>query len=290
MIHIENLTKRFGRFAAVSELCLDVEAGEAVVLWGANGAGKTTVIRCVLGLYSFAGRIEVGKLDVARAGKATRHLVGYFPQELAFYDDQKLLDAVGFFCRLRSVGPQRGREVLEEVGLTEHQGKRIRELSGGMKQRLALALALLSDPPVLLLDELTSNLDAEAQSAFISLLSNLKQGGKTILFTSHRFDEVESLADRVIVLDKGRKKLECAPEELSEAEGARCLLKVYVAEEKLDEAVTILSGVGFSASRNGRGLFVEVPVREKAGPIHALSAENIRVQSFDLASPERRDR
>ncbi|MCP3906288.1 MAG: ABC transporter ATP-binding protein [Planctomycetes bacterium] len=284
MIRITNLRKRFGRFTAVDDVSLVVAPGEAVALWGANGAGKTTAIRCVLGLLSFQGTVTVDGRDVRREGKAARRSMGYVPQELALYDDFRLHETLQFFARLKRVPRARAPVVLREVGLEEHRRKRVRELSGGMKQRLALAVALLADPPALVLDELTSNLDAAAQAGFMSLLRTLRQGGKTILFTSHHLPEVEVLADRVVVMKAGRIEFECGPDDLGARVGARCLLKVFLAEGVMDTALGLLLDRGFSATRNGRGLHVEVPVDDKAAPLRALGAAEITVNNFEVAA------
>lgn len=284
MIEVSNLTKTFGRFKAVDDLSLRVEPGEAVALWGSNGAGKTTVIRCVLGLIHYNGTITIAGQDIAKAGKAVRSQVGYVPQELAFHDDLGLLETLHFFAKLRRVDRDRPQAVLEEVGLAGHGRKRIRELSGGMKQRMALALALLSDPPLLILDELTSNLDTTAQSGFMSLLREQRTKGKTILFTSHRLDEVESLAHRVIVLKAGRQHLQCKPHDLADALGLRCTLQMFLVDDRLDDAVAALQHRGFDAARNGVSLSVQVPANEKAVPFRVLEQADIEVRTFEFAS------
>lgn len=282
MISVKHLIKNFGRFRAVDDLSFRVGSGESLALWGSNGAGKTTVIRCLLGLLRYQGTIQVAGRDVRKHGKIVRNAIGYVPQELAFHDDLRALEALHFFARLRKVDRTRPDAVLEEVGLSAHGRKRIRELSGGMKQRLALALALLADPPLLVLDELTSNLDTTAQRSFTELLQDQKKRGKTMLFTSHRLDEIESIADRVIVLEAGRQKTACAPDELADTLGLRCTMQVFVDHELLDDAVRTLAGSGFDASRNGRSLTVDVPLHEKAGPIRVLSEASIAVRNFEF--------
>jgi len=203
MISIASVTKRFGRATAVDDVSIDIPEGDSVALWGANGAGKTTLIRCVLGLVRFKGSITVDGFDARRQGKWARMRIGYVPQELGFYDDLRVSEAVLFFARLKGLSVRSTGDVLERVGLTGHHRKRIRELSGGMKQRLALAIAMLGDPPVLVLDEVTASLDACGREEFVALLARLSGEGRTMLFASHRVDEVAMLARRVVTLDRG---------------------------------------------------------------------------------------
>ncbi len=284
MISVENLTKKFGRFRAVNNLTFHVHAGEALALWGPNGAGKTTAIRCVLGLIRCKGNLLIGGISAHKYGKATRRLLGYVPQELALHDDLTALDALHFYARLKKAAGDRPPIVLAEVGLAEHGRKRVRELSGGMKQRLALAIALLADPPLLVLDELTANLDADARHGFLTLLANLKQMGKTILFTSHRLDEIELLADRVLVLVEGARRMECAPRELAGALGMRSTMKLFVGEDLIGTAVDQLRLRGFTAMPNGSGLHVEVSPCQKGLPIRALAEVSIFVRDFEFVS------
>jgi len=289
MIRVTNLIKNFGRFRAVDNVSFSIEPGEAVALWGSNGAGKTTIIRCILGLLRYRGTIELAEMNIRKHGKRVRQLIGYVPQELAFHDDMRVIETLHFYARLRGVDRSRPTAVLKEVGLEDHGRKRVRELSGGMKQRLALALALLADPPLLLLDEPTSNLDAAAQSSFAGLLRDQKQKGKTILFASHRLEEVEVVADRVMVLENGRERFICSASEFSERAGLRCVLQVFVKSEQLDAAVSSLTARGYAAQRNGRSLYVEVPANAKAGAFNVLSEADIAVRNFEFSNESSRD-
>lgn len=282
MIRVDGLTKRFGKATAVDGVSLSVPAGESLALWGANGAGKTTIIRCVLGLLSFRGRIHVAGMDVRRRGKRTRRLIGYVPQELGFNDDLRVSEAVGFFARLKGVGLGSLESVLEPVGLAGHEFKRIRELSGGMKQRLALAIALLGDPSVLILDEVTASLDACGREEFVALLARLARSGKAMLFASHRVEEVTTLATRVVMLDKGRVVRESRPDEFMDVLGLGTVLHLHLALPVRNRAVSVLRDQGFDARLNGVGLYVPVPTAQKAAPFRVLAESRIAVDDFEI--------
>ena len=172
--------------------------------------------------------------------------------------------------------------MLEQVGLSEHGDKAVSALSGGMKQRLALGLALLADPPALVMDEPTSNLDTAARNQLLALLAGVKAAGKTILFTSHRIEEVELLADRVVVMEQGEVQFFCPARELAGRLGLRSQVKLRMSGDLLENAVHVLLGEGFQARRNGVGVIVDVEYSEKARPIHALSRANIHVTDFEM--------
>lgn len=282
MITIERVSKRFGKTAAVDDVSLEIPAGDSVALWGTNGAGKTTLIRCVLGLLRFRGRVRVGGFDARTRGKRARRLIAYVPQELGFYDDLGVAAAVRYFARLRAVDGVEVEKVLASVGLEGHGGKRIRELSGGMKQRLALGIALLGDPPVLVLDEVTASLDACGREAFISLLSRLAGSGKSLLFASHRVDEVTALARRVVLLDKGRVTGEVNPTDLGSRLGAQTVLHITLHDRVRGRAIDVLRARGFPARLNGVGVLVPVPAVQKVAPLRILAEERIDIEDFEL--------
>ncbi|MBL8746477.1 MAG: ATP-binding cassette domain-containing protein [Phycisphaerae bacterium] len=282
MIRIRELVKTFGRSRAVDGVSIDIAEGQSVALWGGNGAGKTTIIRCVLGLFRFGGTIEVGGLDVRRSGKRARRLIGYVPQELGFYDELRAAEAVRFFARLKGLRSRNEGEALGHVGLVGHEHKRVRELSGGMKQRLALAIALLGDPPILILDEVTASLDACGRDELVQLLSRLSRGGRTMLFASHRVEEVSSLANRVVMLERGRAVGECGVESFMPRLGLSTLLHLHIVESARVEAMTTLRAHGFAPRLNGVGLMVPVPAEQKAAPFRVLAQARIAVDDFEL--------
>lgn len=282
MIEAISVTKRYGRVTAVSDVSFAQDAGTATALWGSNGAGKTTLIRCVLGVTRFRGRARLGGMDVRRRGRHARSLVGYVPQELAFHDDARLGHAMAFFAKLRRAPARDAAKALEVVGLSGHERKRVRDLSGGMKQRLALAIATLADPPIIVLDEPTSNLDTSGRSEIVQALERLKQEGKTLLFASHRPDEVVALADRVLVLDEGRLEHETTPRELWPTHRPVQVLRLHLDMASESAAARVLREAGHAVHLNGHGLCVAVPSDRKAEPIHLLAQCQIRVRDLEF--------
>ena len=283
MIKVSNLTKKFGDFIAVDNVSFEIAPGEAVALWGPNGAGKTTIIRSLLGLHAAQGELLVNGWDIKREGKKVRSVVGYVPQELAFYADLSTRDTLRFFAKLKRAAAPRVEEVLAEVGLSDHGDKPVATLSGGMKQRLALAIALLADPPLLMLDEPTSNLDATARDDFIKLLLRQRASGKTLLLTSHRLEEIEILATRVFVLEDGRIKIVCeSPTQLADRLGMQIGLKLTVPDEMRGDALSLLQARGYEATSNGTGLHVTVSPSAKTAPIKTLLGADIEVNDFEV--------
>lgn len=282
VLEVRALTKRYGRIIAADNVTFSLRPGEALALWGANGAGKTTVVRCVLGLVPFTGHAAVGGWDVRAAGKRARLLIGYVPQELALYDELRTAEVLAFFARLKRCPPAEVARVLAAAELTDQARKRVRELSGGMKQRLALAVALLADPPLLILDEPTSNLDAAARQAFLAMLRRLRDSGKAVLFSTHRMDEVLALADRALALEAGRIVADCPARELPRHLGRPVALRLLLEEGQRDRGLAVLREAGFDPIGNGQAVVVPVDPHAKAEPIRALHDAGVRVRDFDI--------
>jgi len=244
-VAVRHVSKRFGSHVVLKELTFDIQPGESLALWGANGAGKTTLIKSLLGVHNFDGEITLGGYSVRRQGRQARQLIGYVPQELAFVD-LSARAALTFYARLKKVDGRRVEDLLAQVGLSEHADKALGALSGGMKQRLALAAALLADPPVLILDEPTANLDAAARADFIALVASLRSSGKTIVFSSHRMDEVQALADRVLMLRDGVAQGVFTINELLEHLGEPVMLRLQIDAAQLPEVIDKLKAAGLT--------------------------------------------
>lgn len=282
MIEISDLTKRYGKTVVVDNFNVSIAQGESIALWGPNGAGKTTVVRCLLGLVSYDGTIIVNGADARSSGKTVRSQMGYVPQELSFYDDMRVVDLLDYSAALRRIGSDRVDEVIETVGLTAHTSKKVRELSGGLKQRLGIASALLPDPPILLLDEPTSNLDARARDQAIGILEGLRHEGRTLVVTSHHIEEVGMLVDRVVAMEEGRITVECDPTDLAEKLGLRAWLHLILKSGSAANALDVLQAGGFEAKRNPRGVLVEVSAQGKGEAIAALQHAGITIEDLEV--------
>lgn len=205
---IEKLQKRYGSVEAVRDVSLQVEPGEIFGLLGPNGAGKTTTLRCLCTLATpDAGRIEVSGISVLDQPKLARQKLGYVAQEVAL--DKVLtgrellqLQAAIYHLPTNQIKTQIDRAIAL-LGLEDWADKRTGTYSGGLKKRLDLAAGLLHQPDVLVLDEPTVGLDIESRVVVWQFLQKLREGGTTILLTSHYLEEVDALADRVAIIDKG---------------------------------------------------------------------------------------
>lgn len=281
-LQISHVGKRYGKTQALQDVSFAAQTGEAIALWGVNGAGKTTLLKAILGLITFDGTIEINGRNVQRDGKNTRRSIGYVPQEAVFYD-WSVQATMQFYARLKKADAVRIPVLLEQLGLAEHLHKPVPSLSGGLKQRLALAIALLSDPPVLLLDEPTANLDAQARRDYLKLLIGLCKAGKTIIFASHRLEEVEALASRVLLLEKGQVVDVLPPAMLRTRLAPEIEMAVWVAEEKRPFALAHLQKIGFNPHLNGRGSIVtRIHNGQKMNLIQALNSQGIQVVDFEV--------
>ncbi len=204
MIEIQGLTKRFGSNTVLDSIDLRVGTGEVLLLLGANGAGKSTLFRCILGLVTYSGHVRVDGLDPLRDGKEVRRRIGYMAQAVGLYNDLTVDETLDFHTSLRDADPESAERLLTEARLTDARGLRIDEISGGMRQRLAFALAVLSDPAVLLLDEPTSSLDGWSRRYLGDRITELAAAGKTILVSTHAEHTALGRLGRPVTLEDGR--------------------------------------------------------------------------------------
>jgi ABC-2 type transport system ATP-binding protein len=204
VIKVSSIRKTYGRTVAVDDVSFDVEEGEIFGLIGPNGAGKTTTMECVEGLRRpDHGAISVLSLDPIRDARILQQKVGVQLQQEQLQKRIKVKEAVDLWASLyrRAVD---GDALLERLGLADKREAWFMTLSGGQKQRLFIALALIHDPDVVLLDELTTGLDPQARRAIWELVREIRSRGKTVFLTTHLMEEAERLCDRVAIVERGR--------------------------------------------------------------------------------------
>ena len=205
MITFREFSKRFGEVDAVLALSATVAPGEIVALIGPNGSGKTTSIKAAAGLLKpTGGAVLIGPERIAAMELAARALCSFLPQRVSFPAGLTGREVLDFYGRLRGRPLTAITDVLSFTGLNGSSRRDVRTYSGGMTQRLGLAVAILPDAPLLLLDEPTAALDPQGLEAFYHLVETRRKNGQTVLFSSHSAADVERLATRIIVMEHGR--------------------------------------------------------------------------------------
>ncbi len=204
VIEIENLVRDYGDGKGVFDISFHVDQGEAFGFLGPNGAGKTTTIRHLMGfLKPKAGKCTIDGLDCWREREKVQARLGYIPGEISFFDDMTGTEFLKFITQYRKISTQsRKEELLERFELDPKSN--IKKMSKGTKQKLGIVAAFMHDPDILILDEPTSGLDPLMQSRFVSFVAEEKKHGKTVLMSSHMFEEVERTCDRIGIIRKGR--------------------------------------------------------------------------------------
>ena len=283
MIEVRNLTKRYGEFTAVNDVSLYIHTGETFALLGPNGIGKTTVLKCLVGLsVPTAGEIKVNGLRLDGNAREARRLMSFLPQRLSFHDNLTAREILKFYCDLRKLPRHRIDEVLENERF-DFNGfchKPVGDLSGGMVQRLGLAVACLPDAPTLILDEPTVSLDPEGAIKFREFLASLKAEGKTIVFSSHVLADVEQLADRVAVLVGGRLVAVESTDLLRDQLMRSCRMRVVV-----DRATPLVceaaQGAGASdVTIAGESLVVTTRAEDRMKVLRAIEDAGSRIERF----------
>jgi ABC-2 type transport system ATP-binding protein len=236
VVQTQNLTKWYGREAAVDNLTLTMGEGEVFGFLGPNGAGKTTTILMLLGLSEpTSGWARVCGLDSAREAIKVKRLAGYLPENVGFYDDMNALQNLQYLAELNGIPKDKAaikiQEALEVVGLSDEAGKRLNAYSRGMKQRLGIAEVLIKEPKVVFLDEPTIGLDPDGANRMIDLISSLSRNRKiTVFFSSHNLQQVQKISDRIGIMIKG-KLVAQGPIEMLAHEKLGVEREVYTLEE-----------------------------------------------------------
>jgi ABC-type multidrug transport system ATPase subunit len=281
MLSVREARKRYGAIVALDGVSFEVGGGSVLAVIGANGAGKTTLLKCVVGLLKFEGQVLIDGVDVARKGKDARRLVGYVPQQPALHGDLSVRETSTFYADLKGVPHARAREVVDWVGLADHVEKRADALSGGMRQRLALALAMLADPPLLVLDEPASGLDVSARLELRRLVQEQRKLGKAIILSTHWLEDVPYIADDALVLDQGKAVYQGLAKQLtaSATVGSKLYLRL---NGRSPEAVPVIEATAAAGAvdRSGDWLVVTCKAEDKAQIVEALFSAGIGILDF----------
>lgn len=212
MINTSHLTKVYHDKAVVSDLSLQIEEGEVFGFLGPNGAGKSTTLLMLAGLIMpTGGTCSVNGIDVGTNPRAIKEITGYLPEDIGFYGNLTANQNLDYFARFYGMGAdERRKRIADLLALVNLDGaeQQVSEFSRGMKQRLGIAFALLNDPPVLLMDEPTANLDPEGVALYRRLVRELAGGGKTILVSSHILSEISQICSKVGIIARGQMKAE----------------------------------------------------------------------------------
>jgi ABC-2 type transport system ATP-binding protein len=289
VIQVSGIRKTYGTTVAVSEVSFEVNEGEVFGLIGPNGAGKTTTMECVEGVRRpDRGHISILGLDPFRDVYQVQNRIGVQLQQAQLQKRIKVWEALDLWAALYSKSVDAGR-LLEQLGLADKRNAWFMTLSGGQKQRLFIALALINDPEVVFLDELTTGLDPQSRRAIWDLVRGIRDRGKTVFMTTHLMEEAERLCDRVAIIEHGKIIDIGSPEELV---GRHCPARTVVlvtgnalAEERL-RAIPQVDSVmrqGHQFTIQGRG---DDFVSEL---IHGLSENRIRVTDFRTVLPNLED-
>jgi ABC-2 type transport system ATP-binding protein len=268
VIEVDNLRKRYGAHMAVKDVSFHVRRGEIFGLLGRNGAGKTTTVECLQGLRrADGGRVRVLGLDPQRHTQQLRRRIGCQLQEAALPDRLKVWEALDLFASL-SPGGSDWQVLMDQWGLADKRTASFAGLSGGQRQRLFVALALVNDPEVVFLDELTQGLDPAARRVAWELIRAIRQRGATVMLVTHYMDEAEQLCDRIAVIDGGRVVATDTPQGLIARFGGP--IRISFTADGHD--VRFLEGVAHVQAVRRRGQRIEA---EGTGPVLALVAAEL---------------
>jgi ABC-type multidrug transport system ATPase subunit len=287
MVRLERFEKRYGKIQAVQPLDLEVARGESFALLGPNGGGKTSVLRALVGLHApSAGRVLVGGVDMARSPNEAKARLSFVPQRLSLPGMLTAREILTLFARLKNAPLERVGELLEEFGLGDSADRRVAEFSGGMLQRLGLAIGFLREVDLLVLDEPTVNLDPPGILKLNQLLHDLKAKGTTIVFSSHLLRNAMELADRVGVLVAGRM---VEPEEVPvfhEAVTRRTTVRVVLSHLTDDMIAAVRSAGGDVSGYNGREVSFTALPRKRLHVIRAIEQAGGAIEEFHTDTPD----
>jgi len=267
-VEVSSVKKYYGDINAVDGVSFSVNEGEVFALLGPNGAGKTTLIEIMEGLRKRdGGTVKVLDLDPWESGNVLHRRIGVIPQDFTFFDKANPREAIEYYADLFGVSVD-AEDILREVVLDDSANVLFENLSGGQKQKMGLALALVNSAELLFLDEPTTGLDPNARRAMWDVIQGLKSKGKTVILTTHYLDEAEHLSDRVAIMNHGHIVAMGTSDEIIEAHGSGERLEIHGTEEL---ANYLNAHTKLKVQHNGRGV-ISIAINEKHDALAALTA------------------
>ncbi len=289
VIKVDHLRKVYGTTVAVDDVSFEIYAGEIFGMVGPNGAGKTTTTECIEGLRQpDGGAIQVFGMSPQKEAYALRERIGVQLQTSALQDRLKVWEALDLFASFYAK-PVATQALLEQMGLKEKRSDKFAKLSGGQKQRLFIALALINDPELVFLDELTTGLDPQARHAMWDMVRGIRERGKTVFLTTHFMEEAERLCDRVAIVDHGKIVALDTPQNLIRNLGAENRL-IFSIDGKLDlQKLRRLDGVTAVEPENDEFIVSGHGERLVGDVVHAITANGVRLRTLRTEQPTLED-
>ncbi len=261
-IEVSNLKKVYGNLIAVDGISFYVKKGEVFAFLGPNGAGKTTTVEMIESIrVPTAGSIKILGKDIKTSFNDVKEKIGILPQEFHSYERLTVRETLMYFSKLYEKRADVD-QILQMMDLTDHKKMLYKNLSGGLKQRVGVAISLVNDPEIVFLDEPTTGLDPKARREVWNVISGLKKRGKTVFLTTHYMEEAEHLADHIAIIHKGKIIAEGSLDELTKKYGAGSVLHVKKCSNS--DAAEILKESGFSVTSEGNGnISVKIDYKER---------------------------
>jgi ABC-2 type transport system ATP-binding protein len=290
VVQVRGLRKTYGSTVAVDDVSFEVHNGEIFGLIGPNGAGKTTTMECVEGFRTpDRGSISVAGLDPRRDMYRLQQRVGVQLQQAQLQKRIKVWEAVHLWASLYRKKSADGDRLVEQLGLVEKRNTWFMDLSGGQRQRLFIVLALINDPEVVFLDELTTGLDPQARRAIWELVRGIRERGKTVCLTTHLMEEAERLCDRVAIIEHGRIIDIGAPEALVQRHCPERSVVLTTEDPTAEERLRAIPRLDSITSKNGRLTISGSGDNFVSEVIHCLSENRINVTDFRTVQPNLED-
>jgi len=288
VIQVEHLRKTYGSLVAVEDISFEVHTGEIFGMVGPNGAGKTTTIECMEGMrQADSGTLRILGLDPVKQERELRLRIGVQLQQAAIHDRMRVWEAMDLFASFYP-HPAPWEPLLEQLGLTEKRDSYFSKLSGGQKQRLFIALALVGDPELVFLDELTTGLDPHARHAMWDLVRGVRDRGKVVFLTTHFMEEAERLCDRVAIVDHGKVVALDTPEKLVAGLGGGNQV-VFSAEGDIPALMRGVEGVRIVENIAGRHIITGDGDMLVVNVVTALVKAGVRFRDLRTEQPNLED-